>query len=106
MKQCLHTVVTFVVFLIDTSIDCPPGMVYQQCGPLCPQTCNNIGTSICHGGCAEGCFCPDGLVLSEGRCIEPLTCPGKSMSLNNLLICHTSNAMECCCSLVHFTSGT
>ena len=51
-------------------------MVYQQCGPLCPQTCDNIGTSDCHGGCAEGCFCPYGQVLSEGRCIDPIACPG------------------------------
>ena len=51
-------------------------MVYQQCGPLCPQTCDNIGTSNCHGGCAEGCFCPAGQVISNGGCIEPLTCSG------------------------------
>jgi len=51
-------------------------MVYQQCGPLCPQTCDNIGTSDCYGGCAEGCFCPDGQVFSEGRCIDPIACLG------------------------------
>ena len=51
-------------------------MVYQQCGSLCPQTCDNIGTLNCSGGCAEGCFCPDGLVVHNGKCIEPLTCPG------------------------------
>lgn len=52
-------------------------MVYHQCGPLRPQTCDNYGIANCAYGCAEGCFCPDGLVLNDGNCIEPLTCPGK-----------------------------
>ena len=51
-------------------------MVYQQCGPLCPQTCQNIGSSNCHSGCAEGCFCPDGQVLLGGRCIDSVLCQG------------------------------
>ena len=51
-------------------------MVYQQCGPSCPQTCDNIGTSNCPGGCAEGCFCPDGLLHYNGTCINPIACPG------------------------------
>ena len=84
----LHTYVwyyTVIVGLISAiinfectyiGIECPPGMVYQQCGPLCPQTCDNVGTSNCHGGCAEGCFCPDGQVLSNNRCIHPIACPG------------------------------
>ena len=57
-------------------MECPPGMVYQQCGPLCPQTCESNGIANCPHGCARGCFCPDGLVIHNGRCIEPLTCPG------------------------------
>ena len=52
-------------------------MVYQQCGPLCPQTCDNIGTSNCIGGCAEGCFCPDGQVFLNGQCVNPIACPGE-----------------------------
>ena len=56
--------------------ECPSGMTYQQCGPRCPQTCDNIGSTNCLGGCAEGCFCPDGQVLSGGRCINPIACPG------------------------------
>lgn len=57
------------------AIQCPSGMVYQQCGPLCVRTCDNIGED-CPGGCAEGCFCPDGLVTLNGRCIDPIACPG------------------------------
>ena len=56
--------------------ECPSGMVYQQCGSLCPQTCDNAEATICPSGCAEGCFCPHGLVAYNGNCIEPLTCPG------------------------------
>ena len=64
-------------------MECPPGMVYQQCGPLCPQTCDNIGTYSCHGGCAEGCFCPNGQVLSNNRCIHPIACPGKFVHIRS-----------------------
>ena len=53
-------------------------MVYQQCGPLCVRTCDNVGAD-CPGGCAEGCFCPDGLVTLNGRCIDPIACPGKDL---------------------------
>jgi len=63
--------------LFDLAIECPPGMVYQQCGSLCPQTCNNIGVSNCHGGCAEGCFCPFGEALYNRSCIDESLCPGK-----------------------------
>ena len=66
-------------------------MVYQQCGSLCPQTCDNVRTSNCHahGGCAEGCFCPDGQVLYNGRCIHPIVCPGlyKYNSVLTMFIC-------------------
>ena len=58
------------------AVSCPTTMVYQQCGCICPQTCDNIG-GTCIGGCTEGCFCPAGLVIDDdGRCVEPATCPG------------------------------
>ena len=50
-------------------------MVYQQCGPLCPQICDNLDQP-CEGGCTEGCFCPVGQVLLDGECVEPLRCTG------------------------------
>ena len=65
-----------IILHVYSFTECPLGMVYQQCGPLCPQTCDNIGTSNCHGGCAEGCFCPDGQVFLNGRCINPIACAG------------------------------
>jgi len=49
-------------------------MVYQQCGSICPQTCDNIN-GTCYGGCAEGCFCPDGQVINdEGECEDDSIC--------------------------------
>jgi len=67
---------------------CPPGMVYQQCGQLCPQTCNNIGISNCLGGCAEGCFCPDGQVFLNGRCVNPIACPGDIHTIQYTVYTH------------------
>ena len=65
----------YVCTYVNVAVECPPGMVYQQCGPLCPQTCHNVRTSNCHGGCVEGCFCPDGQVVYNGKCIHPIACP-------------------------------
>ena len=49
---------------------------FQQCGSLCPQVCG--GPSECVGGCAEGCFCPDGQVTNdEGQCVLPGNCGGE-----------------------------
>ena len=54
-------------------------MVYQQCGSLCPATCDNMtAPTMCQEGCAEGCFCPDGQVTdSKGQCVESRLCPGQ-----------------------------
>ena len=51
-------------------------MVYQQCGPVCPQTCDTNEDIDCHHGCIEGCFCPSGQVLSNGICINSSDCEG------------------------------
>ena len=72
--MCIN-VCSWISFLY-TAVGCPTGMVYQQCGPLCPQTCDNIGVP-CQGGCAEGCFCPDGQVLLDGQCVDPFRCTGQ-----------------------------
>ena len=65
-------------------MECPAGMVYQQCGSFCAKTCDNINDEIiCEGGCADGCFCPDGKVLFEGQCVDPSRCTGwKSLELS------------------------
>ena len=64
--------------LFYIAIQCPTGMVFQQCGSLCPQTCGSSTT--CNSGCAEGCFCPGGQVInSNGLCINPRECLGKKL---------------------------
>ena len=65
----------FIIIHFHTAMECPAGMIYQQCGLLCPQTCDNNGASDCIAGCAEGCFCPVGQVVHNGECIVPIACP-------------------------------
>ena len=56
---------------------CPEGMIFQQCGPFCPQTCDELDSvTPCEGRCAEGCFCPPGQVQIEGKCVDPEICTG------------------------------
>ena len=57
-------------------MNCPEGMVYQQCGQACPQTCDTEENKDCVGGCVEGCFCPSGKVLWNGKCINSSECAG------------------------------
>ena len=66
----------YSIFLIAQNLQCPAGMLFQQCGPLCPQVCGV--PAMCNSGCAEGCFCPDGQVAdADGQCVEPGACPGR-----------------------------
>ena len=55
--------------------------MYQQCGPVCPQTYDN---QHCSAGCAEGCFCPDGMILSNNKCINLTDCQGTYILANIL----------------------
>ena len=65
--------------LFCLAIDCPGGMVYQQCRQSCPQRCDIDETVDCIGGCADGCFCPRGQVLQNGTCTSCTTIiPGKN----------------------------
>ena len=52
-------------------------MVYQQCGPVCPQTCDTDVDEDCSNGCIEGCFCPKGKIMFNGNCINVTECAGK-----------------------------
>ena len=52
-------------------------MVYQQCGPVCPQTCDTDEDEDCSNGCIGGCFCPIGKVVFNGNCINATECAGK-----------------------------
>ncbi|XP_077160383.1 SCO-spondin-like isoform X2 [Paroedura picta] len=60
-------------------LQCDHGLEYDSCGPACPQSCKNFGLEPpehCQTmACMEGCFCPEGKMLHEGRCIDPAKCP-------------------------------
>lgn len=61
---------------------CPLGMIYQSCG--CAKTCEmvikktSIKSSIIFEKCpvakSEGCFCPDGQVNLNGKCVAEKQC--------------------------------
>jgi len=56
---------------------CPPGQEYQQCGTLCPPTCDNPIPGMCPDQCVSGCFCQEGFLLtSDGHCVVRSECPG------------------------------
>lgn len=59
------------------NVDCPSGMIYESCG--CPKTCDDLKDSNatldkCHVPETDGCFCPKGKVLSNGKCILEKEC--------------------------------
>ncbi|KAM4026917.1 LOW QUALITY PROTEIN: SCO-spondin-like [Anomaloglossus baeobatrachus] len=61
-------------------MQCDNGLMYEACGPACPQTCRSRGLDAAvlhcaHLSCVEGCFCPQGKVLHDGGCIDPTECP-------------------------------
>ena len=64
--------------LYTIAAECPDGMVYQDCGPLCPQTCENKDVD-CPGGCAPGCFCPYKQYLLNGVCVDEEVCTGNNI---------------------------
>jgi len=59
------------------AIQCPAGSSYKQCGSLDPQTCDSTNVTL-YGGCAEGCFCPEGQVTNHlQECVTPAYCSGE-----------------------------
>ena len=73
--ECLILNILYDLKSLYVDIECPAGMVYQQCGQACPQTCDMEDVE-CVGGCVEGCFCPSGRVLWNGNCIDASECAG------------------------------
>lgn len=64
-----------------SAMECNEGRVYMSCGPKTQQQCGvDLSSRFAEDDedfdrCEEGCFCPVGTVLHEGRCIEPTQCP-------------------------------
>lgn len=54
---------------------------FLECGPACPETCDNWQQPdpACSVKCVLGCFCLEGFIRrSDGKCVEPLECPRES----------------------------
>ena len=50
-------------------------MVYKACDTTCPNTCDSgTANADCREDCVEGCFCPDGMVMQEGECVQREQC--------------------------------
>lgn len=64
--------------LCESTTVCPFGMIYEQCG--CPETCETIQNKknpndLCSmKEKTEGCVCPKGLVIHDGKCIPEKQC--------------------------------
>ncbi|KAG8199486.1 hypothetical protein JTE90_009334 [Oedothorax gibbosus] len=56
-------------------LSCPEGMLYSDCGSSCPRTCRGTVYDCEDSRCVDGCHCPEGRVLHEGRCVERASCP-------------------------------
>nr|XP_030690524.1 von Willebrand factor isoform X2 [Globicephala melas] len=82
--------------------DCPAGMEYKACVSPCPRDCRSLHVSeVCQQQCVDGCSCPEGQLLDEGRCVKSAECscahsgkrypPGASLSRDcNTCICRNS----------------
>ncbi|XP_063297781.1 uncharacterized protein LOC134586215 [Pelobates fuscus] len=55
-------------------LKCPSNSHYDQCGTACPATCVPGSSSNCNLPCAEGCFCNDGYVLYDKKCVPSDQC--------------------------------
>ncbi|CAB3239227.1 unnamed protein product [Arctia plantaginis] len=86
-KECLrHGVEEMKSWRDDETcpMKCPENKVYKSCGPdfqpscAFPQPPANSNNSTC----VEGCFCPEGLLLEEGRCIPKNKCPCRYKNRN------------------------
>ncbi|KAK2150453.1 hypothetical protein LSH36_404g01019 [Paralvinella palmiformis] len=53
--------------------ECTNGMVYHPFASDCPATCTDPDAPV-NCSSSPGCTCPEGLVLSEGKCVEPMKC--------------------------------
>ncbi|XP_070554221.1 sushi, von Willebrand factor type A, EGF and pentraxin domain-containing protein 1-like [Ptychodera flava] len=59
------------------ALQCPQGMVYDDCAPACPLTCagGELADPVCQNKpCVPSCRCPDGEVIQEGACIRRSMC--------------------------------
>lgn len=80
-----------------TALNCTNGRVYKSCGPLNEPSCGSAIESDSFN-CREGCFCPEGTMLSNGMCVNQENCPcklkGKAFPPNSKI---TKDCNTCSC---------
>lgn len=76
VSKCKIVLQVIYLYPFIVAINCPSGLVYQQCGPVCPQACDTDEDTECSNGCVEGCFCPNGKALYKGVCVNAADCEG------------------------------
>uniref|UniRef100_H2YMM4 von Willebrand factor n=1 Tax=Ciona savignyi TaxID=51511 RepID=H2YMM4_CIOSA len=82
-------------------ITCPNDMVYSECASSCPRTCHNLVTpdTECHEHCVDGCTCPEGRLLHDGRCVQEDECSclhnGREFPAGHVL---NQECQNCICS--------
>lgn len=55
-------------------MECEETFIFDDCGGGCWPTCENPKPDDCSETCVEGCYCPVGTVLQDGRCIDSSDC--------------------------------
>lgn len=61
-----------ILFWFYVLVKCDADLVYNRCGPKVERTCDNAEDK---SGCVAGCFCPNGMVKHEGKCVRLEKCP-------------------------------
>lgn len=49
--------------------------MYKACGPSFEKSCGSAEEEVTGTNCNEGCYCPDGTIQHEGKCIRIDECP-------------------------------
>lgn len=65
----------FILCPLFTALPCENGRVYKACGPSFEKSCGSAEEEVIGNNCNEGCFCPDGTIQHEGKCIRIDDCP-------------------------------
>ncbi|XP_070536988.1 von Willebrand factor-like [Ptychodera flava] len=56
-------------------VQCDAGMVYKECGDICPMTCKRTVYQCIDDRCVDGCQCPEDRLLHNGACLPATECP-------------------------------
>lgn len=58
-----------------TAMKCDKERVYMPCGPATDTSCGSAVENAVVESCNEGCFCPEGTLQHQGKCIPIDQCP-------------------------------